>query len=395
MIRIQLPVRIIALWLALLMLLAWAAAFAEDPEAEIVVPRGGVDTQLLPYSKRTLREKGYYPSDLSEEELNEIVKSAELDDSTMVALSRLAAEYPDVPAYNGGNDGITSKARWDLAKDPDKIKPIATPRPDETPPPDTYRNIPRDDITAGDEIERIQSRLIELKYLDQKTLGFKARELNDVVFDALKDFANDNSSAAANLYSDDMVSADLQTLLFSELALPRPSGFAEKLRRYFMGKVSIFGLGVPRLVLWIVGILLLAGCVVAVIHFFGPGEKDDVPENQNPETPRPGKISMNPLRHSKKIHFEITYKGAVTRHDEAIEDVLKIGRNVGNFPLNMEDTEISRRHCELYYEGKTLMFRDYSSYGSYINGEFFNNTQRPLKSGDVIVIGEHTIKVSW
>ena len=95
------------------------------------------------------------------------------------------------------------------------------------------------------------------------------------------------------------------------------------------------------------------------------------------------------------LRFSITFQGKTEETETQIVKSLKIGRGIGNFPLNMEDTMISRRHCELYYNNNALMLRDYSSNGTMVNGKSVHNAECLLASGDEIIIGNHTIVVRF
>ncbi len=150
----------------------------------------------------------------------------------------------------------------------------------------------------------------------------------------------------------------------------------ERARSYLTNSTSIAGLAIPNLVLWIIGMLLVVLIVLAVIHFFGPG------------------VKVNPAHRRGRgnvLTFEISYGGKSEIFNCVITKVLRIGRGVGVFPLNLDDTSISRKHCEIYYSNGQLMLRDYSTYGTQINGQLVQSTERRLNSGDVIQIGDHVI----
>lgn len=360
-----------------------SSALAAD--SDIKVARGQTLTELMDV-KQVLYRKGYYRSDFDQN----VLGSNELDDWTMNALLNLSKEYPGEPDYFN-EQGLTNKAFWDLLNNPG-IRSLATPPPDVAPEP-VYRDIRADDPSASQAILDVQDRLRDFGYLNMSDPEYKAGNLTPALFRALKNFTEKNHRS--DLYNDDMISARLQEeLIFlpDDMIVTNKKSFAEKLHEYFSGSVSIGGLRVPMLVLWCIGLVLVVACVVAVVMLFGPAETPASPEKAGLEAP------SKPLKKApskKTLHFEITYQGNTIKHDQAIEDMLKIGRDVGNFPINSEDTEISRRHCELYYHGKNLMLRDYSRYGTGHDGKIINNRQCQLKNGDVFTIGQHSIKVSW
>ncbi len=163
---------------------------------------------------------------------------------------------------------------------------------------------------------------------------------------------------------------------------PEPTpvpGKIEKVRNYFVEETNVLGLSMPNLVVWIVGLLVIMLIVLAAIHFFGPGSE--------------GKVKAGGA--GTTLSFAITYDGKTENYSCVVSKVLRIGRNVGSFPLNLNDTSISRRHCEIYYLNNQLMLHDYSTYGTQINGRLVHNSESKLNSGDTLQIGEHTIIITF
>ena len=354
------------------------AALAEyNPDANIIVERGAYHPELKDV-KSNLYKNGYYDQKFDRAVLEDFT----LDDWTMNAIARFARENPDEPCYDGHGEGLTQKAMWDLLHNPIKSLEITYDAPVS---PD-YRPISDRDEDAGDEIARIQEQLIRLNYLKAQDSGYSARKLTPAVFDALRMFLEKNGRS--DLFDAHVIGSDAQEVLFDENALPNTMGAIEKLRDYFLTKTVLFGLMVPTLVIWILGLLLLIACVIAIIYFFGSSEvaKDQRPDGQK-STPKPKK--------GKKLKFEITYQNDHKSCERVLDGTLEIGRNTDGLPLNPEDSEISRKHCELYFKQKSLMLRDISSYGTSVNGELVHNAEHLLKSGDVFVIGSHAIRVTW
>lgn len=374
--------RIAKLFCLVLLCLAFAAGcLAEssvDPEAAILVSPG----ENIPNGitiKLQLRDKGYYSSNVPDE----IFTSNALDDFTLNALGKLAETYPDKPAYNGNSRGMTSKALWDLQNSPGSIKSISTVEHI------GYVEIGMNTEGQSKTIEEIQKRLIDLKYLSRSDASYKPGEASPALFAAMKTFLERNG--VAELYDPDVITVPAQEkLLDTDPTLLEPAeskGFLGKIQDYFTGSRPILGMNIPVLVIWFISVMVLAVCVVVFIHFF----KSDA---SGKDAKKP-KQSLSQRSKGKPVQFEITYGGVTKTHEQTVDGLLKIGRNVGDFPLNLEDTSISRRHCDLYFQNKKLMLHDYSSGGTFINGEKINNTQRALNSGDVLGIGYHTIKVTY
>ena len=216
------------------------------------------------------------------------------------------------------------------------------------------------------------------KLYDKKYLANMEHSVYDQdVKDALEKFGNANGFP--DYYKNDAegevraIEADIQRRLIEEDF----SEYVEPKVPYFSRSVEVLGIHTTMLVVWCVGLVVLLGCVLAVIYFFFPSEKKD---DKNKK---------------KTVHFEITYNGKTSKSEAEIVKTLKIGRGVGNFPLDLQDMKISRRHCELYYNNDVLMLRDYSANGTTVNGLPVNNAETILTSGSVVVIGDHSIVVTY
>lgn len=334
--------------------------------------------------KKELRNKGYYDPDVPDDVFVDNV----LDPFTMNALGKLAITYPDRPAYDGDNKGMTNEAWWDLDQNAQglskSIKSIAVTEHE------GYVDIYEATQGQSKIIEEIQKRLIDLNYLKRTDVGYKPGEVSPALFTALKAFLERNGKP--ELYTPDVITVAVQEkLLDTDPSLLEPAEnkkFRAKLRDYFSSSKTILSLNVPMLVIWFLSIILLAVCVVLFIHFF----KND---SSGKDASKKSLQMFSQRRRGKNVTFEITYGGVTTTHDRAVDGLLKIGRNVGDFPLNLEDTSVSRLHCDLYFDNKKLMLHDHSSGGTLINGEKINNTTRSINSGDVLSIGYHTIKITY
>ena len=376
--------RFASILLIVLMLICCAVpAVAEagqtyNREAEIKVHPGeyipnGIDI------KTKLRDKGYYNPSVPPETFTK----NELDDFTLDALGKLAATYPDMPGYDGRGQGMTEQAWYNLMYQADYIQSIATAA-------QGYADITLEGGGEPKVIESMQQRLKDLNYLSMNDADYKPGEVSPALFAAMEAFLSRNGFS--ELYDPNTISAAAQEKLLDlsidSLVAAEKLSFVEKLRAYFTSSRRILGLNIPMVALWCVGIALIALCVVLFIHFF----KAD-PEGEGGA--RKGSSTQSRRYRSKPIKFEINYHGSVTTHEESIEGFLKIGRNVGDFPLNMDDTTVSRRHCELFFQDKKLMLKDYSTAGTRINDEMVHDTQREVKSGDTLSIGDHKIKVTF
>lgn len=317
--------------------------------------------------KKLLYENGYFEAvGVASAEIG--WQNNMLDDSTLNALREYCLRNR-LSEYDN-QLGLTYGAWWRISSG--EIINLNAPEETGT----VYREIRWGE--GGEGLTAILDRLYELGYLENR-----AHEVYDGdVRDALEQFGQNNG--LQDYYSQDgedsvrSISEDLQRVLFSEDASRKPEPKKGGLPEYFMKKVEIAGLKLPMLALWCIGLAVLVACVLAAIYFFMPSD------------------SRKKDKHRKNVvRFDIAYEGKTQRTEAEITKSLKIGRGVGNFPLDLSDTEISRRHCELYYLNGVLMLRDYSTFGTYINDKFVHNKEDILKSGDVLVIGKHKITVTF
>ena len=93
--------------------------------------------------------------------------------------------------------------------------------------------------------------------------------------------------------------------------------------------------------------------------------------------------------------FTVDYNGKTCVYREQINNYVRIGRATDKFPLDLSDKGISRKHCEIYMKAGKLMLRDFSSNGTFVNGELCHHAERALYSGDMLKVGDHRITVQF
>lgn len=393
---------------AVLMLsICGATAFAEEPEATPMPVPEGATVVFATYSQDNeiylLKEKlynlNYYVNFVSESNLS----SKMLDDLTMAAVLKVCKinnlEYVEYGILPETWDAIMNESILSLVPTPEPEEVTVTPAP--TP---RYQHIYWDE--HSDAVTRIQSRLAELGYGHQFNPGHYDSALL-AAMDAFCDFNEiQYDQHASNGITVEMQSllldAEVSTLIpystptVAPANTPEPTvqpGKLERMRNYFQSSTRLMGMNVPNLVLWLVCLLLIVSVVILIIHFFVPSDENarqagsHVPTTRTPGTGKQAK---------GKVNFVISYRGsAPQQRSYTIDRSLRIGRGVGDFPLNQEDTRVSRKHCELYYLNGKLMLRDYSSNGTLVNGIPCSHGEFMLTSGDTIQIGDHTIKLYY
>lgn len=381
-------------------------AFAEETEpTPMPYPEDGSirytlytrDAEILRLKDKLLN-LGYYPSLVSTSD----IEGTMLDEITLDAI-REACTYNDLP-YS--NFGITPEA-WDSILG-GLIDPYPTPTPDATAGADSssqttedgYPHIAWGDTVNSNAIIRIQAMLDDLGYLSNYTPGVYGWELRDAVdlFCEVNQIAYDQSAVENNgispvfqqmLFNEDKIWAPFATPepVVEITPTPAPSvepGKIEKVRTYFTGTILIGGIGVPTIALWIVCLLIVILCIVMSVHFFVPSKKPS--DNGAPASP----VNAAAAKH---IDFYIECDGGQWTHAADIGPAVRIGRNIGTFPLQMTDTQVSRKHCEIYNMNGSIMLRDYSGNGTYINGRMCHHAEYVLTSGDVLEFGRHRVTV--
>ena len=77
----------------------------------------------------------------------------------------------------------------------------------------------------------------------------------------------------------------------------------------------------------------------------------------------------------------------------SLDTPLRIGRSENTLPLDPNDSDISRMHCQLYFRGDALILRDYSTNGTYLNNTLTHNCEAVVRDRDTIRLGNHVITV--
>ena len=95
-----------------------------------------------------------------------------------------------------------------------------------------------------------------------------------------------------------------------------------------------------------------------------------------------------------RLKLDISYRGFSNSVTVNMDKPLQIGRTENTLPIDPNDSDISRRHCQLYFRDRTtLLLRDYSTNGTMVNNQSVNNCETVVNDRDVIQIGSHQIVV--
>lgn len=329
--------------------------------------------------KSALFEKGFYSSIIGSN--TDILNSSELDIQTKLAVKKLC-ELNDLEYYS---DGVSYDVWWRVSLEPDSLISPAT---------GEYRLITymSQDSGADTTIQDIQNRFVQLGYNgDSFTRGLYDSNLQDVVYQ----FADWENFA----YSEDSagIPVEMQQLLFSDSAKmyeQKSTSLAEHFNGFLLAKTSIFGLLIPNIALGIAGIFLICLIVLLILQLAKPAEPSKAKPSESTSPKRRGRRKNSAPR---EVVFTVSYEDQKCVHvcDLKTEKCIRIGRSTGSFPLIAEDSSISRKHCEIYCEGKNLYLHDFSTYGTKIGGQMCKHEKHILQDGDVIQMGKHVITVNY
>lgn len=324
-------------------------------------PENGDTGDLIAF-KHKLYDLGFYgDQDISNDTLN----AKALDDLTMqIAVRRVHDLNPEL-AYS--KDYVTQEiALAVLGEHPEAIH-LNVPAPLYT------------DLKPGEEyvkiVEEIQNRLNSMGY-DQAGYHFTKGIYDDQLQGAINEFVRCNGLQEL---PEDGITVGIQERMFSEDAKPYVAGkngdFSDRLFAWLGSATPIAGFPLPNWLMLVIGFALLCVIVLLLVKLFSSSQ--GAPKNKG------------------SINFKITYKDKSIDYASNGKNYIRIGRGTGNFPLDTNDTKVSRKHCEIYYEDKTLILKDYSSLGTYINGVKCHNDMRILHTNDKIQVGEHTIVIQF
>ena len=359
--------------LALLAFCAGAIAGAEEAQRQDLQFIVGENHAQIKDLKQILWDNGYYEG----LDYAEIINGDTLDDTTMSAVFKCVNENKaEYPKMEYAAEGVTKDTWWVICGDTGTIKDL-TPEEEEEP---GYVHILYGD--TGDNVDRLQTLLRELGYPVSVTATAKYDEDLEKALDILFE---QNDISYDQTASNGLTPEIQQKLLEGEVTLkpyappeeeedkPKP-GKMEQMRDWMLEKRDVFNLQVPNLAIVGVIVLLALAIVLAIIHFFVPGKGGQG---------RGGDI----------ISFKIEYNGKTWDYERPLGKQINIGRAVGKFPLELEDGSISRNHCRIYRLEKDLRLRDFSSYGTTVNGRLVHNSECVLNNGDEIKIGKHVIHI--
>jgi len=332
-----------------------------------------VDVDIIDFKVR-LYELGFYSAGVGSDTL----QTKELDDLTMAAVKLVCTYNPDLVFYP---DGVTNLLYWRVMGINTDGKGLVTPSDE------VYSVLVPGETSEN--VTKVQNRLNALGY-DGAGYTFTPGVYDDELQGAVDAFVRCNKFVYTR---EEGITIELQELLFSDDAIAYApdadplanAPLSQKVFTFLKAKSSIFGIALPNYVQLIIGFVLLCVIVLLIMHLAGGKKSDGAPKPDQTG----GKLKAG------QIEFRIEYKGNSCTHIADMSKYVRIGRATGDFPLDLSDESISRKHCEICNDGGSLMLRDFSSYGTKVNGTMCHHSQQALHSGDVIEVGNHRITIKF
>ena len=315
-----------------------------------------VDVDIINFKAR-LNELGFYSAGVNKATL----QSKELDDLTMAAVKLVCRLNQEFTYYE---DGVSNALYWRVMGETEGE--LITPVDEQYPP-----IFPDGD---GEQITRVQNRLNQLGY---DAVGmFTPGVYDSALQDAIDAFVRCNKLVYEQ---GDGITTELQEVLYGEDAQPYTSArsMRQRIIDYVRGSGNVFGIQVPNVVVLLTGLVLVILIVVLIIKLTAPAK------NKRPDAD------------SDVISFTVEYGGDRFVHRTAKNMPVRIGRGVGDFPLNPDDRSVSREHCEIVPENGGLRLKDTSSFGTKVNDVLWHQDSVILHPGDVLGIGKHKITVQF
>ena len=313
--------------------------------------------------KWKLYEYGFYGNNNIQ---TNTIQDATLDVMTLSAVKTVCSMNEGLEYY--GN-GVTFDVWWRVMGEDGRYDTLHTPNGD------VYfcRDLPFN--AESDAVNRLRERLIALGYGKCGIELNAAGALDKNVCDALALFAKCNN---VEFNQDDLiVTAALQNIVYSNAAVPADDSIRLKFPEnffFYMGRNGdAFGIKIPNYAIWGIGAVLLGLIVWLVIKLCAP---------------------KKPVESKKgTLEFEIEYNGNRSVYRSNPYEYIRIGRATGNFPLDVGDKYISRKHCEIYHENGDVMLRDFSMYGTMVNNKKCAHSSQILHDGDTLMVGKHRIVI--
>ena len=241
---------------------------------------------------------------------------------------------------------------------------------------------PKQSIRYGDssvDIEQLQKSLFALNCYEGLSRSGNVCDMD--MLEAVKRFAEANNIG----FDGYEITASIQNDIVSEKATSWTAPEPEK-KNWILDTSSVFGMSMPRYVLIVICVAIVAGLAVLMIHTFG---KDKNTANSSAaKSDKGGRDRAN-------VELRVMYRGNhLGTYRQNITTPIHLGRGFNVIPLDSGDLSISKNHCQLSFHDNTLFLRDFSRNGTRVNGMSVHNEETVVRNNAEIEIGEHIIRVT-
>ena len=342
----------------LLIIVTVAMCYIHAFAVQLVMGDSGIDVRSL---QLRLNELGYYEKDVT----------GEFDIATQAAVDRFCQD-------NGVSiaDGI-SRDVWETIFDS-----AAASRPKQT------RSAAIFPGSAGEHVTALQARLLELGYYQEEFIPGE--------YDPATQYAQDRFCRNHGILPQSGATVELQQIVLSQGAKAQAAdlpvaafqeGAENSIQSFLLRPVELGRFRIPSVLLYCSIIIFVGGTVLLLFQASRQNRTESIVKTPKKER----QLSEA----NRNIKLTVIYRGKSKEHKLAVDEMLPVGRAVGGVQLDQSDSGVSRMHCDLYFQGSTLMLRDHSQSGSFINGARVYHAQSIVKSGDTIQISRHSIQVEY
>ncbi len=257
--------------------------------------------------------------------------------------------------------------------------------------------LPLADISRGQQdgqVEELQERLFVLGYYKNRQ---RTGKCDADMIAAVSDFAKANQI----IFEKETITVAVQNAILAESAIPYSEeavkkGFGETISDGLTKQVSFLGLQMPLYLTILLAVIILALLAFLLVRAFS--SDDHRKEKEKPASVNSAvSYTMPPSGGGSdmpRLKLDISYRGFTNSVTVNMDKPLRIGRTENTLPIDSSDSDISRRHCQLYFRDRsTLLLRDYSTNGTTVNNQSVNNCETVVNDRDVIQIGSHQIVV--
>lgn len=242
--------------------------------------------------------------------------------------------------------------------------------------------------STGAAVTALQVKLLEL--------GCFREEFTPGLYDPATQYAQDRFCKNHHIVIQSGATSELQKIILSQSNTNEESSSnngvsipldASAKVSFLQQQIKVGTLVIPTVILYIAMVFLM---MFAILLTFCIEKKRSSQTN-----PRGESLKLFSQSQETALHLSVVYQNKIRQLSFPLGVAVSIGRASEQVPLDSSDAGASRQHCDLYFGGNTLILRDHSQSGTFINGEHIHNAECPAKKGDNIQISKHTLTIDY